>query len=230
MGFRDEQLKVEEMIEHMLYVLRTEETDAMTSRPTHDAGVIIGNVNRQRKIKGKSRNNDGRSRGGTFAEWCRRHPGKCLRCEQSGHLQSNCPEPLPLSKLSDDNPLKAPRKLAGNRNGNGAPNEGAFVVLPSSAYHVHAAPGPSIDYIVDTGAAHVSYMPSAAGFDERSLKILEKPVPISGVGGTATVTATGTAYAKTVCYDGKKNRVLTIRFEAAVVPALQASGIGLLST
>ena len=41
MGFRDEQLKVEEMIEHMLYVLRTEETDAMTSRPTHDAGVII---------------------------------------------------------------------------------------------------------------------------------------------------------------------------------------------
>ena len=98
-----------------------------------------------------------------------------------------------------------------------------------SVYHT-SPPTPSIDYIVDSGAACVSYMPTTAGFDQRSLTTLEKPVPIASIGWTAVVTATGIAYAKTICNDGRKDRLVAIRFDAAAVPALQASGIGLLAT
>jgi len=43
------------------------------------------------------------------------------------------------------------------------------------------------------------------------------------------VTAVGTVYAKATCKTRNGNRVLTFRFDAAVVPSLRATGIGLIS-
>lgn len=88
----------------------------------------------------------------------------------------------------------------------------------------------STDFVVASGATCVSYLPSTEGFDTRSLVTLETPSPVYGFGGTSEVTAVGTVYAKTMCFDGKEDRVLTIRFDAAVMPSLRSSGIGLFST
>lgn len=89
----------------------------------------------------------------------------------------------------------------------------------------------SIDFVIASGATCVSYLPSTEGFDTRSLVTLENPIPVFGhLGGTSEVTAVGTVYAKIMCFDGEEDRVLAIRFDAAVMPSLRSSGIGLFST
>ena len=104
----------------------------------------------------------------------------------------------------------------------------SFVTAPLTAYHA-ATTVQSTDFIVDTGAACVSYLPTTEGFDKRSIVTLENPVSIAGIGGSSVVTAVGTVYAKAPCKAIDGNRVLTFRFDAAVTPSLRASGIGLIS-
>ena len=249
MGHRDEELDIVEMIEHLKHILRTEETDEVMSRPvnSNSDGVIVGNIAPKKgKGKAKAKGGDEQVQSGGFKEWFRNHRDKCLKCEKTGHLQAKCPAPLPTHQLSDDNPLKSlqrkgaegqkedepPKKglfmAVPTESGNQPPSNGSFVTAPLTAYHA-ATTVPSTDFIVDTGAACVSYLPTAEGFDKRSVVTLENPVSIAGIGGSSVVTAVGTMYAKAMCKTIDGNRVLTFRFDAAVTPSLHASGIALIS-
>jgi hypothetical protein len=232
MGHRDEELDIVEMIAHLKHVLRTEETDEVMSRPTNSNsdGIVVGNVNRK-KGKGKVKGGDEQTQNGSFKVWFRNHRDTCIKCEQSGHLQSKCPKPLPVNQLSDDNPLKSlQRKGAeGQKESEPRKGKGLYVTAPLAAYHAAATAVPSTDYIVDTGAACVSYLPGLEGFDKRTVVTLESPISVAGIGGAAVVTAVGTVYAKARCETIDGSRVLMFRFDAAVVPSLRASGIALIS-
>ena len=249
MGHRDEELDIVEMIEHLKHILRTEETDEVMSRPvnSNSDGIIVGNIAPKKgKGKAKAKGGDERVQSGGFKEWFRNHRDTCIKCEKTGHLQAKCPAPLPTHQLSDDNPLKSlqrkgaegqkedepPKKglfmAVPTESGNQLPSNGPFVTAPLTAYHA-ATTVPSTDFIVDTGAACVSYLPTAEGFDKRSVVTLENPVSIAGIGGSSVVTAVGTMYAKAMCKTIDGNRVLTFRFDAAVTPSLHASGIALIS-
>lgn len=173
MEHRDEELDIVEIIAHLKHVLRTEETDEVMSRPTNSNsdGIVVGNVNRK-KDKGKVKGGDEQTQNGSFKVWFRNHRDTCIKCEKTGHLQAKCPDPLPTHRLSDDNPLKSlQRKGAeGQKESEPRKGKGLYVTAPLAAYHAAAIAVPSTDYIVDTGAACVSYLPSLEGFDKRISK------------------------------------------------------------
>jgi len=169
-----------------------------------------------------------------YRKWLQKNRGRCMSCERVGHFKRDCPAPAKLSDLSSDNPLriragsKTQHLHRGGQNQGSRPPRGAYTLGPLTAYN--ASPTPQIDYIVDTGPACLSYLPSSAGMDARTLRALAEPITVSGVGGTAVVTHVGTAYARVRAFDGGKTRGIAVRFDAAVVPSLQSAGVALIST
>jgi hypothetical protein len=224
MGHRDEELDIVEMIAHLKHVLRTEETDEVMSGPV-DKGIVVGNVRKNGKAAMKAKGGEEQAQNGSFKVWFRNHRDTCIKCEKTGHLQAKCPAPLPTHQLSDDNPLKSRTNSQKQENNS---KMGIFVTAPLAAYHATTAV-PSTDVIIDPAAACGSYLPTTEGFDERTLTTLENPISIAGIGGSAVVTAVGTVYAKATCKTRNGSRVLIFRFDAAVVPSLRATGIGLIS-
>ena len=169
--------------------------------------------------------------------WIEKHGKKCLACEKSGHIAKDCrSRKLPIDKLSDDNP----RKIAAEKK----PNHGektynnsktdtskaasVYVTQPLSAFYSHPSSA-TFTYIVDTGAAGLSYVPNECGMDPRTIKTFGKPISIAGIGGTDVATKGGTVYARVKAYNGTKLTKYVIRFDAAVLPSLNSTGYGLIS-
>ena len=66
--------------------------------------------------------------------------------------------------------------------------------------------------------------PTSPALRAWTLRALAELITVSGVGRTAVVTHVGTAYARVRVFDGGNTRGIAVRFDATVVPSLQAAG------
>lgn len=236
LGQRDEDVDLGDLLAHLRHTLKTEEEDKVNAAsitrlqqraPLMVSAALPAGHSRPRARTG-NRNSD------QFQSWLKDNRNRCLSCEKIGHLRRDCPAPAPLSALSPNNPLRlragsssVPREGGDKRR---TPARGAYVIgplMPLGAYNVERRP--QVDYIVDTGAALVSYLPCPTGMDNRTMRATSKPITVSGVGGTTVVTHVGVAYAKVKAYNGESTRDTIVRFDAAVVPSLRAAGVALIS-
>ena len=176
--------------------------------------------------------------GGTtlsFRSWASKpeNKDKCARCERRGHMMRECRSPLAVDKLSHDNPIRNGTNASNGaaatgdrRDGSGL---GAFPAGPLVAYQVGVQGSVGVKYILDTGAAGVSYLAEFNGIDTRTIIKLQSPIAIGGVGGSKPATHGGTVYARVPCRNGSGAANEVVRFDALVVPGLKTMGIGLIS-
>ena len=176
--------------------------------------------------------------GGTtlsFRSWASKpeNKDKCARCERRGHMMRECRSPLAVDKLSHDNPIRNGANSSNNvtvagdrRDGSGL---GAFPAGPLVAYQVGVQGSVGVKYILDTGAACISYLAGFEGIDTRTLVKLQSPIAIGGVGGSKPATHGGTVYMRIPCRNGSGAVNEVVRFDALIVPGLKTMGIGLIS-
>lgn len=214
-----EVVDLERLLEHLRLALKTEIEDK--SSAYRELPMIAAAV----APRGPPRRRDMDSKMDRFAAWIKKNPGKCMSCESMGHIRRQCTAPLRIGLLSEDNPLRFTNDRA-TKTPKSA--KGAYALGPLTA--LTTTPTTRTDYILDTGAAVFSYLPTIEGIDRRTLVKLEAPIRISGVGGTTVVTHVGIAYANVRAFDGTRFGYRTIRFDAAVVPSLHTSGLGLIAT
>ena len=242
LGKRDEDVDLYQLLAHLRHTLKTEAEDRVNATSRQRTPLMVSAATPAGNSRPRARTSNRTSKTSNrisdpFRSWISQNTNRCMSCEQMGHLRRDCPAPARLSALSPDNPL---RLKAGSSSGSResrdkkrSPAKGAYVIgpmMPLGAYNVER--GPRIDYIVDTVAALVSYLPSPTGMDKRTIKATSKPITVSGVGGTTVVTQVGVAYAKVNAYNNTTHEStvpLVVRFDAAVVPSLRAAGVALIS-
>lgn len=156
--------------------------------------------------------------------WVTQHPGLCMACEGPGHIREKCPAPKRPMELGPDNPIRRQAEYASRGNSKNR-SVGAYLTTPLHAYRSGPVT-PGVSYVVDTGASGVSYLPTVAGLDPRTVVDLTPPVHVGGISGETTVTKGGTAYMRAVCTDGTSR---VFRFDAAVMPTLVGRSLALIS-
>jgi len=200
-------------------------------RRSNGGGRNGGNAGGRGAGRGASKIGDGTL---SFRSWASKpeNKDKCAKCERRGHMMRECRNPLAVDKLSHDNPIRNSAGALGDaaigdkRVGTGL---GAFPAGPLVAYQVGVQGGVGIKYILDTGAAGVSYLAGLDGIDTRTIVKLRSPIAIGGVGGSKPATHGGTVYARVPCRNGSGATNEVVRFDVLVVPGLKTMGIGLVS-
>ena len=200
-------------------------------RRSNGGGRNGGNAGGRGAGRGASKVGDGTP---SFRSWASKpeNKDKCAKCERRGHMMRECRNPLAVDKLSHDNPIRNSAGALGDaaigdkRVGTGL---GAFPAGPLVAYQVGVQGGVGIKYILDTGAAGVSYLAGLDGIDTRTIVKLRSPIAIGGVGGSKPATHGGTVYARVPCRNGSGATNEVVRFDVLVVPGLKTMGIGLVS-
>lgn len=229
-----------------------EELDSLHRNDPPRRAPLVAALARGGDVRGRRSNGGGRNGGNaggrgagrgaskvgdttlSFRSWASKpeNKDKCAKCERRGHMMRECRNPLAVDKLSHDNPIRNSAGALGDaavgdkRVGTGL---GAFPAGPLVAYQVGVQGGVGIKYILDTGAAGVSYLAGLDGIDTRTIVKLRSPIAIGGVGGSKPATHGGTVYARVPCRNGSGATDEVVRFDVLVVPGLKTMGIGLVS-
>ena len=232
--------------------VQMEELDSLHRNDPPRRAPLVAALARGGDVRGRRSNGGGRNGGNaggrgagrgaskvgdttpSFRSWASKpeNKDKCAKCERRGHMMRECRNPLAVDKLSHDNPIRNSAGALGDaaigdkRVGTGL---GAFPAGPLVAYQVGVQGGVGIKYILDTGAAGVSYLAGLDGIDTRTIVKLRSPIAIGGVGGSKPATHGGTVYARVPCRNGSGATNEVVRFDVLVVPGLKTMGIGLVS-
>jgi len=231
--------------------VQMEELDSLHRDDPPRRAPLVAALARGGEVRGRRANGGGRNGSNTggrgagrgaskagdtmtsFRSWASKpeNKDKCAKCERRGHMMRECRNPLAVDKLSHDNPIRNGSNAlgdaaAGDKRGAGL---GAFPAGPLAAYQVGVQGSVGVKYIVDTGAAGVSYLAGLDGIDSRTSVRLRSPIAIGGVGGSKPATHGGTVYARVPCRNGSGATDEVVRFDALVVPGLKTMGIGLVS-
>ena len=232
--------------------VQMEELDSLHRNDPPRRAPLVAALARGGDVRGRRSNGGGRNGGNaggrgagrgaskvgdttlSFRSWASKpeNKDKCAKCERRGHMMRECRNPLAVDKLSHDNPIRNSAGALGDaaigdkRVGTGL---GAFPAGPLVAYQVGVQGGVGIKYILDTGAAGVSYLAGLDGIDTRTIVKLRSPIAIEGVGGSKPATHGGTVYARVPCRNGSGATNEVVRFDVLVVPGLKTMGIGLVS-
>lgn len=232
--------------------VQMEELDSLHRNDPPRRAPLVAALARGGDVRGRRSNGGGRNGGNaggrgagrgaskvgdttpSFRSWASKpeNKDKCAKCERRGHMMRECRNPLAVDKLSHDNPIRNSAGALGDaaigdkRVGTGL---GAFPAGPLVAYQVGVQGGVGIKYILDTGAAGVSYLAGLDGIDTRTIVKLRSPIAIGGVGGSKPATHGGTVYARVPCRNGSGATNEVVRCDVLVVPGLKTMGIGLVS-
>ena len=196
---------VAKLSQHLDRCLRQLESLVNTTTPGEQ--TIVGNVSSGRRSKWNARSaHDTLRRPRTETR-------RCYACGKPGHLAKDC-------KIADK-------------------SQGAVKNAENVKESVRVKPPPSISpwnrssmtgavissalcamtkdtkYVFDTGAAVVSYVPSLEGMDRRTMRELDTPHRICGVGGDAQARYGGTVYL--ALGEGQDGLPVAVRFDALLL-------------
>ena len=232
--------------------VQMEELDSLHRDDPPRRAPLVAALARGGEVRGRRANGGGRNGSNTggrgagrgaskagdtmtsFRSWASKpeNKDKCAKCERRGHMMRECRNPLAVDKLSQDNPIRNSTNAMGGAAADGRRDGaglGAFPAGPLAAYQVGVQGGVGVKYILDTGAAGVSYLAGLDGIDTRTIVKLRSPIAIGGVGGSKPATHGGTVYARVPCRNGSGATDEVVRFDVLVVPGLKSMGIGLVS-
>jgi hypothetical protein len=207
--FLDRCLRQQELVESSSPIVGTTPAAAFSSMTTTLPHGY--KMSRQKKM---ARGNDA-----TQSKWNQKESRKCFTCGKPGHLARDCKN-KPAIKPPERKERNADEQRTiqtWNRSSLGA------VALPAPAFVATKSDAPTT-YVFDTGAAVVSYVPTLAGMDVRTLKHFESPHHVYGVGGDTQSACGGTVY---LCVgNNERGTPIVIRFDALLLEPVK---VGLIS-